>query len=149
MDGLDRTYNSLLLTDGFDENGPHWQIRQNGSLVLGMRYAKDVAHSYPTDSIFNLFRLGQWVHLATVYDADQSCVKHYVNGVLTTREPLKEAASGLLKIGKATICNCSVPMGRHRLSRVRNFNGCIDELIVFGQALDDREVRGIYEVGQP
>lgn len=149
VDGLDRTYNSLLLTDGFDENGPHWQIRQNGSLVLGMRYAKDVAHSYPTDSIFNLFRLGQWVHLATVYDADQSCVKHYVNGVLTTREPLKEAASGLLKIGKATIGNWSVPMGRHRLSRVRNFNGCIDELIVFGQALDDREVRGIYEVGQP
>ena len=37
----------------------------------------------------------------------------------------------------------------HRGSSVRNLNGCMDELIVFGQALDDQEVRRIYEVGRP
>ncbi len=83
------------------------------------------------------------------YDADQVCVTHYVNGELTKREPLKQAADGLLKIGKATIGNWSVPTARHRRSSVRNFNGCIDELIVFGEALDDQEVRRIYEVGRP
>ena len=149
VDGLDRKYNSLLLTDGFDENRPHWQIRQNGTLVLGIWRHQAVLHSYRTDSIFNLFRLGQWVHLATVYDADQACVTHYVNGELATRLPLEEPASGLLEIGKATIGNWSDPTPRHRGSRVRNFNGCIDELIVFGQALDDQEVRRIYDVGRP
>ena len=149
VDGLDRQQSSLLLTDGFGKNRPHWQIRQEGTLVLGMRHSKAVSHSYQTDSIFNLFRLGQWVHLATVYDADQACVTHYVNGKLASREPLKEPASGLLTIGNATIGNWSVPTPRHRGSRVRNLNGCMDELIVFGQALDDQEIRRIYEVGRP
>lgn len=149
VDGLDRQYNSLLLTDGFDKNSPHWQIHQNGCLVLGIRHAKTRIHGYKTDSIFNLFRLGQWVHLATVYDADQACVKHYVNGKLAKREPLQKAAGDMLKIGNATIGNWSVPTMRRRKFSVRNFNGCIDELIVFGKALDDQEVRRIYQVGRP
>lgn len=149
VDGLDRKQNSILLTDGFGKNGLHWQIRQDGTLVLGMRYAKNRSYNYDTDSIFNLFRLGQWVHLATVYDADQSRVTHYVNGTLNKRERLRRSADGLLKIGNATIGNWSAPTARHRESSVRNFNGRIDELIVFGQALDDEEVRRIYEVGRP
>ena len=149
LDGLDRTQNSLLLTDGFGIGSPHWQIRMDGRLILGMRYSEEFSYPYQTDEIFNLFRLGQWVHLATVYDADQACVKHYVNGELAKREPLKQSAAVLLKIGKATIGNWGVPSLRHRNSRVRNLNGCMDELIVFGQALDDVEIRRIYEVGRP
>jgi hypothetical protein len=149
VDGLDRKQSSLLLTDGFGKNRPHWQIHQEGNLVLGMRHSEAVSHSYITDSIFNLFRLGQWVHLATVYDAKQACVAHYVNGELAKREPLKYAASGLLTIGDATIGNWSVPTPRHRASRVRNLNGRMDELIVFGHALDDQEIRRIYQVGRP
>jgi hypothetical protein len=149
VDGLDRQQNSLLLTDGFGINRPHWQIRQRGNLVLGVRHSETVSHSYVTEPIFNLFRLGQWIHLATVYDADQACVIHYVNGELATRESFKEPASGLLTIGDATIGNWSVPANRHRRSSVRNLNGCLDELIVFGEALDDQEVRHIYEVGRP
>ena len=150
VDGLDRKQSSLLLTDGFGKNGLHWQLRQDGSLILGMRYSRDVAHNYQTDSIFNLFRLGQWVHLATVYDARQNRVTHYVNGEPAKREPLKQAADGLLKIGKATIGNWSDQSRRHRKSSVRNFNGCIDELIVFGDRhLMIRKCSRIYEIGQP
>ena len=145
VDGLDRIRNSLMLTDGFGKNGIHWQIRQDGSLTLGMRYANQRAHNYTTPPIFNLFRLGQWVHLATVYDADQTRVSHYVNGELAQRERLKQFASGKLKIGTATIGNWS---GRGA-SDVRNFNGCMDELIVFGEALDDQEILQIYKVGRP
>ena len=149
VDGLDRKQNSLLLTDGFGKNGLHWQIRRDGALVLGVRYSKATAHNYRTESIFNLFRLGQWVHLATVYDADKGNVTHYVNGKQAKREPSKQTTDGVLKIGKATIGNWSVPPARHRASSVRNFNGCIDELIVFGAALDEQELRRIYEVGRP
>lgn len=145
VDGLDRIRNSLMLTDGFDKNGIHWQIRQDGSLTLGMRYANDRAYNYHTRPIFNLFRLGQWVHLATVYDTDQERVTHYVNGEPAERQRLKRYATGMLNIGNATIGNWS---GR-KASDVRNFNGCMDELIIFGEALDDQEVRLIYEVGRP
>lgn len=145
VDGLDRIRNSLLMTDGFGKNGIHWQIRQDGSLTLGMRYANQQAHNYHTRPIFNLFRLGQWVHLATVYDTGQKRVTHYINGEPAERQPLKRFADGVLKIGNATIGNWS---GRGA-SDVRNFNGCMDELIVFGAALDVQEVRRIYEVGRP
>ncbi|QDV41151.1 FecR protein [Stieleria neptunia] len=149
VDGLDRQYNSLLLTDGFRRDSPHWQILQDGTLILGMRHSNRVLHGYRSDSIFSLFRLGQWVHLATVYDSGQGHVTHYVNGERTTREPLKGPAFALLTIGDATIGNWSVPTNRNRRSSIRNLNGCMDELIVFGQALDDHEVHRIYEVGRP
>ena len=71
------------------------------------------------------------------------------NGELTKREPLKYAAVGLVTIGDATIGKWSVPTPRHRASRVRTLNGCMDELIVVGQALDDQEVRRIYDIGRP
>lgn len=145
VDGLDRIRNSLLLTDGFHKNGIHWQIRQDGSLTLGMRYANNRAHNYSTRPIFDLFRLGQWVHLATVYDTEASRVTHYVNGEPAARQRLKRFADDVLKIGNATIGNWS---GRGA-SDVRNFNGCMDELIVFGEALDDEAVHRVYEVGRP
>ncbi|MFG0254951.1 MAG: LamG-like jellyroll fold domain-containing protein [Rhodopirellula sp. JB053] len=149
VDGLDRKYNSLLLTDGFGRNRPHWQIRQDGSLALGIRHTAKMLHSYHTESIFNLFRLGQWVHLAVSYDSVRRDVSHYVNGKLAMREPMEETASGVLKIGDATIGNWSAPTHRHRETRVRNLNGCIDELIVFKEALGESEIRRICEAGRP
>lgn len=149
VDGLDRSHHSLLLTDGFGENGIHWQIRQDGNLVLGMRDSRNRARNFQSDSIFDLFKLGQWVHLATVYDAERRHVTHYVNGEQAKRLRLRKSADGSLRIGQATIGNWSVPTHRHRGSSVRNFNGCIDELIVFGDALDEHEVRWIYELGRP
>ncbi|QGJ68521.1 Iron dicitrate transport regulator FecR [Planctomycetales bacterium 10988] len=150
VDGLDREFNSLLLPDGFSINRPHWQIRRDGPLILGLRHTQTVNYDYQTDSIFNLFRLGQWVHLATVYDSDQRRITHYVNGQIATREPLKNAAEGLLSVGDATIGNWSSPPTRFRSHiRVRNLNGRMDELIIFNQALTDTEIQHIYEVGRP
>lgn len=149
VDGLDRQFSSLLLTDGFELNRPHWQIRRDGPLILGIRHSESVQRDYRTDSVFDLFRLGQWVHLVTVYDSAESQVTHFVNGQLATQEPLDAEASGLLRIGSAAIGNWGLPSARHRKSQVRNLNGRMDELIVFGEALDDAEVRLIYETGRP
>lgn len=149
VDGLDRRFSSLLLADGFTRNRPHWQIRKDGPLILGMRHSDVGRHDYQTDSIFDLYRLGQWIHLATVYDNKESRVVHYVDGESVSQEPLQDNANGLLSIGNATIGNWSMAGAEHRASKVRNLNGRIDELIVFGQALDDQEIRDIYRVGRP
>lgn len=147
LDGLDRRFNSLLLTDGFPTNAPHWQIRQDGRMILGVRHTGG-AHDYNTDPIFDLSRLGQWVHLATVFDAPHRQVRHYVNGDLVTLEPVKKATSGLLTIGSATIGNWSQAGPKHESTKIRNLNGRIDELIVFGEALSEKEIRHIYAVGR-
>ncbi|MCM2372664.1 LamG domain-containing protein [Aporhodopirellula aestuarii] len=148
VDGLDRMHSSLLLTDGFRENAPHWQIRRDGNLVLGVQHPGNNAFNYQARSIFDAFRLGQWMHLVTVYDAGRSLVKHYVNGELVRKQRLKSSAGGLLEIGNATIGNWSEPEQHHQPG-IRNLNGCIDELIVFGEVLDGEEVRHIHEVGRP
>ncbi|SMP67565.1 Concanavalin A-like lectin/glucanases superfamily protein [Neorhodopirellula lusitana] len=148
VDGLDRIHSSLLLTDGYPENAPHWQIRRDGGLILGVQHPGNNAANYQAKSIVNAFRLGQWMHLATVYDSERSVVKHYLNGELVRRQKLRATASGLLRIGKATIGNWSDPEPHH-LPGIRNLNGCMDELIVFGEALTSNEVRSIHEVGRP
>lgn len=148
IDGLDRRFNSLLLADGFTPNAPHWQIRQDGRMILGIRHAQNKAHDYRTDRIFDLSRLGQWVHLATVYDTHRARVRHYVNGQLITQEPIQTGASGLLKIGNGTIGNWSFAGPTHQSTAIRNLNGRMDELIVFGVALSEDEIRLIHNVGQ-
>ncbi|MFI4874718.1 MAG: LamG-like jellyroll fold domain-containing protein [Blastopirellula sp. JB062] len=149
LDGLDRRFNSLLLTDSFDANQPHWQIHQVGHLILGVRDPGVIdTHDYRSPPIFRLQDLGQWVHLATVYDAHEKQVKHYVNGQLVSSEPFQDAAHGKLTIENATIGNWS-PTKKEKASRIRNLNGSIDELTVYQSALDGAEIAEIYEKGRP
>ncbi len=50
----------------------------------------------------------------------------------------------------ASIGNYSDPPSTEVTDRlIRNLNGRIDEFIIFDHALDDQEVRSIYEVGKP
>ena len=39
VDGLDRRYNALLLTDGYEPGEPHWQILEDGRLMFSIAYA--------------------------------------------------------------------------------------------------------------
>ncbi|WP_436715737.1 LamG-like jellyroll fold domain-containing protein [Roseiconus lacunae] len=149
VDGLDRRFNSLLLTDGFPVNAPHWQIRQDGRLILGVSHSPKASRDYMTEPVFDVFRLGQWVHLATVYDASERRIDHYVNGELHARTSLHEKAEGKLRIGDATIGNWYRGSNRFHPTKVRNLNGCMDELIVFGDVLGEAEIQKIYDVGKP
>lgn len=38
VDGIDRKYNALLLTDGYDAGEPHWQIYEDGALMFSLAY---------------------------------------------------------------------------------------------------------------
>jgi len=149
VDGYEREFNSLFLTDAYDENEPHWQIGRDGGVILGVHHPGE-EHDYTTKPVLNMFRLGQWIHLATIYDGQSAQVSHYVDGKLVSQESLNPSANGLLKIGDATIGNWSQPRAEnHKSIHIRNFNGRLDEFIIFKQALGEADVRRIYEVGIP
>ena len=147
IDGLDRHFSSLLLTDGFDVNRPHWQIHRNGNTVLGIQHSDVAKRDYESEKHFDLFGLGRWTHIATVYDGTSRTVSHYINGQLSSDERLMEEANGSLTIGSATIGNWTTPSTRRNL--VRSLNGRIDELIVFNEALPAEEIQAIYAAVGP
>jgi len=149
LDGLDRRFSSLLLTDEFQNNMPHWQIHQEGHVLLGMwmEAASDTAH-YRSPNVLGLQDLGQWAHVATVYDSVDSRVRHFLNGELISNQPIKDAARGDLTLGAATIGNWS-PVGGTGWQKIRNLNGRIDEMTVYGVALTEDQVGELYQQGRP
>jgi hypothetical protein len=152
VDAFERYLNSLLLTDGFDEGEPHWQLTEQGRLLLGVRGPAlnggrgYVWHDYYSPVFLRPDRLGQWLQLATVYDRGAGGVLHYVDGRPVSRENIHLKTT--LRIGDAEIGNWGLPAVESG-NPVRNFNGRIDEILLFGEALSPNEIRGLYERGKP
>jgi hypothetical protein len=146
--GFDNLFNSLLLSDGWGRSGAmHWELLNGGQLELSVSARPNLDYDFRT-SARNLrpHDLGRWVMLAAVYDAQQKSASHYVDGVLSERLPLIEALP--LEIGAANIGNWS-PSGYEDATPIRNFNGRMDELIIFGEALAPQEIAHFFEIGRP
>jgi len=146
VDGLDRVFQTLMLTDGYRPGEPHWQIKDDGRLILGVRHTVGKGHNYATPVVFDLSRLGQWVHVACVFDGVAEEVRHYVDGRAIRVEPI--VAPVRLQIGDAEIGNWGVPV-RESPTPIRSFNGRIDEFAVFSAALSNEEINLLYEQGRP
>ena len=145
VDGLDRPFNGLMLTDGWTSGSVHWQITQGGKLRLGI-HGDNVRNDYDTEPIFPAGNLGRWINLCTVYDRKAREVVHYVDGRLTRRLPLK--FDTVLRLGNVELGNWGVPL-EGNLYAIRHLNGRMDEFAIFGQALKEDEVRELYQVGAP
>ena len=146
VDALDRAFNSLFMCEGYGAGGFHWQIGRKGDLRLGVKGDNQRATDYCSPVVFGPDRLGQWIHLAVVYDADAHQAAHFVDGAAVSHESLRFEVP--LRIGNADIGNWSV--GPHStIYPVRCFTGRIDELALYGRALADREIRELYELGTP
>jgi hypothetical protein len=91
-------------------------------------------------------RLGQWIHLAVVYDRDAGQVTQYVDGRSVMQEPM--LVNIPLRIGNAEIGNWNVALDRPR-QPIRYFGGCMDEFMLFDAALSPREVEQFYRQGRP
>lgn len=148
VDGLDRRFNSLLLTDGFEVGAPHWQITRAGDLVLGIRHSELRADftDYVASGALDLRGLGQWQHLVTVYDRPNSQVTSYLNGDPISRSPISQNTA--LRIGDAVIGNWGRSIDES-VAPYRNFNGSMDELTVYGAALNADEVKQLHASGRP
>jgi hypothetical protein len=152
VDAFEHRLNSLFLTDGFDEGEPHWQLTEDGKLVLGVRGpALEGTRKYLWDDYYSpVFlrpdRLGKWLQLATVFDRRSSTVIHYVDGQPVSRSMMY--LKPILRIGDAEVGNWGTPTIESGLP-TRNFNGRIDEFLLFGDALSPDEIHRLYEQGKP
>jgi hypothetical protein len=84
-------------------------------------------------------RLGRWLHLATVYDADRKTVRFYLNGQFD-KETRQEVAHPA-RLGKAQVGNWD--------RQDRKLSGRVDELLLLGRAMTDAEIRALFEAGNP
>ena len=135
------------MTDGGDVRVPHWHINNYGKLELGVQGPKGRGWlHYHSPQIFTADALGQWTHLAVVYDHIGNRVAHYVNGQLVQEETMQLDLA--LRIGDAELGNWN--MARHRNpSAVRFFTGCMDEFLLFSRALSDEEIERHCLEGRP
>jgi hypothetical protein len=146
--GLDRQFNSLFMSDGFDPVTIHWLIRNDGALgitVFGPDSGK--FQIVPSPPVITLDKLGTWTHLAAVVDGESRQVVHYVNGCPIARHTLKFGPP--FRLGPAELGNWNMRGGPNPApSLIRNLSGSLDEFEVFSRALSDAEIRELYLNGK-
>jgi hypothetical protein len=148
IDGLDRLWVSLLLTDNWRQGSPHWQLERTGEMILGVR-GRGVNHNFYSDREIGFEDLGRWMFLATVFDPEKLEVRHLIDGRMISREDITDLDKRLpLKFGAMEMGNYNPP-GTAGPKNIRNFNGRIDEFMLFKRALSNEELQNIFQVGRP
>ena len=152
IDSFDRWLSSLLLTDGFKKGSLHWQLSDSGEMILGSKFSNErkssfeqVAFNVFSPHIIELDDMGEWLHLATIYDHEMATVTHYLNGM-----PIHSGAipqTQIIELGNSEIGNWN----HHRAANkdIRSFNGRMDEFMIFSSALSSEDIKIIYEKGKP
>lgn len=155
IDGLDRKYNGLLLTDGYETGEPHWQIYEDGRLMFSLAYndpenlGKRRNQIYFSPVVFNGTNTGRWHHLAVVYDNRTGTAVQYFDGIEVSREVSPFHAPGRpLLYGPSELGNWGLPTSGHQFP-IRNLNGRLDEFAIYSTALPSDEIYSLYEAGRP
>lgn len=143
VDALPNALNALVL----DQAGNlHWQITRSGCLQLGAPGEGKVREKGLSPCIITPELFGQWLHLCSSFDGVNGKVSHYLNGQKVSESAV---ATGIrLRVGSADIGNWT-SRSPQASNAVRNFNGRIDELLLFSRALKPEEVRRHFEWGDP
>ncbi|CAN5425276.1 hypothetical protein BH23VER1_BH23VER1_10430 [soil metagenome] len=145
VDGLDRFYNSLFLTDGWRSGNPHWQIEQSGRLILGVKEERgDGQHVFYSPPVFGAATAGRWIHVASTFDTRTGTGIHYIDGVPVGRYDAGGPTGAPIRIGTAELGNWGLPTSTDPRP-IRNLNGKIDEFMLFGEALDAAEIHHLFQ----
>jgi hypothetical protein len=149
VQGLDRQFSSLFMSEGFEAGTLHWLIRKDGVLgltVIGQEPGK--FQIVPSPSVLSLDQFGQWLHLAAVVDGGSKRVVHYLNGRPVSEKTLKVIPP--FRIGTAELGNWTARgFPNNDPSLIRNFSGAMDEFCLFGRALNHDEIYRLYSAGKP
>ncbi len=147
LQGLNVRQSSLCMSEGIGAGYLHWQILHDGSLCLGVgdgsrrvgTNAEPVMwQDYISPVVFTPERFGQWVHLAAVYDMENSEVRFYLDGELLSRHPMSHPISltpGLVELGNW------IPTPEKSQQPIRNFAGCMDEFALIARVLTEKEIQ--------
>ncbi|MEM7478367.1 MAG: LamG-like jellyroll fold domain-containing protein [Planctomycetota bacterium] len=154
IDSLDRWYNSLFLTDNYQQGEPHWQILDTGQLFFSVRVSRKRGGPKHQEVLSPVFwtpsMSGKWIHLATTYDTTRKETTHYLNGRELSREALQpEKVVSQTRIGLASIGNWTSPTKPDEEFAIRNLNGRMDEFMIFSKALSSEEILELFENGKP
>lgn len=157
IDSLDRTYNALFMADSYENGEPHWQIQEDGRLMLSIMVDDQKRHPvYPEKSryhhiyyspkIWDLSMSGQWMHLTSVYDPSGRKVTHFLNGEQISSEEIQPTfLVNTLRIGNGEIGNWGQPLRKDPSFTIRNLNGRMDELAIFRSALKPDQISALYK----
>jgi len=143
IDSLDRAYNSLIMGDGWGSGDAHWQISKAGELILGLFGGKNVTSA----PVFPPERLAQWTHLAVTFDRSTGRVIHYLDGLPIAEGAAPPATIAAMRLDHAEIGNWN--QSSRDAQPIRNFNGRMDEVLVFRRGLRAEELQALYRAGQP
>jgi hypothetical protein len=147
VDALPNLNNSLMMADGWEEGGLHWQIGSDGKLILGVQgRPKGKGAHYHAAGAITPERFGQWLHLAVVYDRAGGRVTHYLDGSAVASAPVQFDIP--LIVGQAELGNWNMAMHRNP-SPIRFLTGCMDEFLFFSRALSGQEIERLYTQGRP
>jgi ferric-dicitrate binding protein FerR (iron transport regulator) len=146
IDSLEHRFIGLLTTDRWGDGRPHWQLMQEERLSLTVLRYPGEHDQFQTPPILGPAHLGQWTHLAAVYDRRVGQATHYLNGRAVSAHPIRYPR--LLQIGPAEIGNWRAPPHGHP-NPIRNLNGRMDEFLLFNEPLGEREIQDLYEAGRP
>jgi hypothetical protein len=147
IDAFPNRYGSLMMCDGFDERAAHWHIRQDGKMSLGVQgNEQSPGVTYFTTTLFPPERLGQWAHLALVYDRDTQMVLQYMDGRIVKRSPIKLDVA--LFLGDLELGNWNSASYVDKYP-IRHLSGCMDEFLMFKRSLTRPEIEQLYEAGRP
>lgn len=147
LDRLGAPYQSLLHTDGWDQNNfgqVHWMVNRYTTMRLALFGNTLPPNSgeideYPDSRTSVLPKQGRWMHLATVYDSDAHTVRFYLNGEFDKQASQMIAHPAML--GPAQIGNWD--------RTDRKLSGRIDELLLLGRVMSDQEIQALHAAGCP
>jgi hypothetical protein len=140
VEGLDQWLSSILLTDGFEPGEVHWQLSDQGEMVLGISGASPL--NTTSSVVIGPQDLGRWIHLVTTIDRTTATVIHYRDG----QEVGNQVVTGMgpLRFGAAELGNWQAKGSAHPL---RSLNGRVDEFMILDRVLSPTEVAELHRAG--
>lgn len=147
VDALERPFSSLFMTDAFAVGAMHWQIRDNGSLHLGIAGPPGQPaerYNFDTPGVFTDGHLRRWIQIGLVYDGPKRQMTHYVDGKAVGRFTVADDVA--LRIDHAELGNWN-PVSAKDGTPIRNLTGRMDEFALFNRALAEHEISAWYRSG--
>jgi hypothetical protein len=141
IDRLDYEMNAILNSDELEDGDVHFQITRQG-LPKGGVQGGIANETFVGDPL----PMGKWVQVVMVIAATDYTRKVYANGKLVRQGVIDRdviISPGLCRLGNW------LPAEKHLEKRTRAFRGRMDELAIWNRALQEIEIRQMFEAGRP